>query len=94
MHLDVPSTFQTPLTSQCQKWVIYIALVFINPGQQLLLNISCSPFRMVLAQLSCATYEVINPVLGIGIFDAVLGLLILYSLCDTQASQFNLVLYI
>ena len=45
---------------------------------------------MVLAQYSCTSYKVINPELGVTIFDAILSLLILYILSDTQTGQFNL----
>ena len=64
----------------------------MHPDQQCVLNFSRTLLRVVLAQCSCATYKVVNPVLGISIFDASVGLLILYRLCDTQTSQFNLML--
>ena len=35
-------------------------------------------------------YKVINPELGVSIFDTILSLLILYILGDTQTRQFNL----
>lgn len=66
--------------------------MLLYPGQQFALYISCSPFRVVLAQCSCARYKGINPVLGISVFDTVLGLLILDILGNTQTGQFNLIL--
>jgi hypothetical protein len=62
------------------------------PDQQFGLDIKCSPFRVVLAQYLCTSYKVINPELSVSIFDAILSLLILYILGDTQTGQFNLVL--
>ena len=45
---------------------------------------------MVLAQYSRTSYKVVNPELGIGVFDTILSLLVLYILGDTQTGQFNL----
>jgi hypothetical protein len=45
---------------------------------------------MALAQCSGARYEVINPELGVTIFDTIFSLLILYILGDTQTGQFHL----
>jgi hypothetical protein len=39
---------------------------------------------VVLAQYSHTSYKVVNPKLGVSIFDAILSLLILYILGDTQ----------
>jgi hypothetical protein len=62
----------------------------MHPGQQFSLNIDCSLFRVVFAQCSGACYEIINPELGVTIFDAIFSLLILYILSDIQTSQFHL----
>jgi len=72
------------LTIQCQKWIIDITLILTHPGQQFSLDISCSPSRVVLAQCSSTSYKIINPELGIAIFDTILSLLILYILSNTQ----------
>ena len=78
------------LTIQCQKWIIDTTFVLVHPDQQFGLDINCSPFRVVLAQCSSTSYKVINPELGITIFDTILGLLILYILGNTQTGQFDL----
>ena len=80
------------LTIQLQKWIINLTFVFLHPGEQFALNISRSPFRMFLAQCTCSIYQVINPILGISIFDASLCLLILHILGNTQTGQLDLVL--
>ena len=56
----------------------------MHPGQQFSLNINCCPPRMVFAQCSSMSYKVINPELGIAIFDTILSLLILYILGNTK----------
>jgi len=72
------------LTIQCQKWIIYVTLIIMHPGQQFGLNISHSPSRMILAQCSGTSYKFINPKLSITVFDTVLSLQILYILGNTQ----------
>ena len=62
----------------------------MHPGQQFSLNISCSPFRVGVAQCSSMSYKLIDPELGVSIFDTILSLLILYILGDTQTGQFHL----
>jgi hypothetical protein len=62
----------------------------MHPGQQFSLNISCSPFRVGVAQCSSTSYKLIDPELGVSIFDTILSLLILYILGDTQTGQFDL----
>ena len=41
-------------------------------------------------QYSRMSYKVVNPELGVHIFDTILSLLVLYILGDTQTGQFNL----
>ena len=60
------------------------------PGQQFGLNIKRSPFRVAFAQGSGTSYKLIDPELGVSIFDTILSLLILYILGDTQTGQFDL----
>ena len=80
------------LTIQLQKWIINVTFMLLHPGEQFALNIDCSPSRVFLAQCSCSIYQVINPILGVSIFDTSLCLLILHILGDTQTGQFHLVL--
>ena len=80
------------LTIQLQKWIINVTFMLLHPGEQFALNISRSPSRVFLAQCSCSSYQVINPILGVSIFDTRLGLLILHMLCNTQTGQLDLVL--
>lgn len=84
------SIIRRVLTIQCQKWIINITFILMHPSQQFSLDINCSPFRVVLAQCSSSSYKVIDPELGVTIFDTILSLLILYILSDTETCQFNL----
>jgi hypothetical protein len=78
------------LTIYCQEWIINITFVLMHPSQQFGLDINCSLSRVVLAQRSGARYEVINPKLGITIFDTIFSLLILHILGNAQTGQFHL----
>ena len=62
----------------------------MHPGEKFCLDISCSLIRVVLAQYLGSCYVVINSELGVTIFNAILCLLNLYILRNTQTGQFNL----
>jgi hypothetical protein len=62
----------------------------MHPGEQFCLDISCSSFRVVLAQYSGTCYKVVDPELGVTVFNAILRLLNLYTLGNAQTGQFNL----
>ena len=80
------------LTIQLQERVINFTFMLLYPGEQFNLNINRSPSRMFLVQCSCSIYQVIDPILGVSIFNTRLGLLTLHMLGNTQTGQLDLVL--
>ena len=80
------------LTVQLQKWIINLTFMLLHPGEQFALDINRSPSRVFLAQCSCSLYQVINPILGVSIFDTSFSLLVFHILGNTQTGQLDLVL--